>query len=80
VTNLGVSTVLARWAAKVEPRRPALRSRIGETLDSGNARADVFRVQREEPAAAATQLLSWRACQTRSVGNAGLSLPSGCYL
>jgi hypothetical protein len=52
VTNLGVSTVLARSAAKVEPRRPALRSRIGETLDS----ADVFRVQREEPAAAATQL------------------------
>jgi SAM-dependent methyltransferase len=41
-------------AAKVEPCRPAARSRIGETLDS----ADAFHVQMQEPAAAATKLFS----------------------
>jgi hypothetical protein len=56
VTNPAVSTVVAGSAEEIESRR--LRRRIRETLESSDAGADVLRVQTQEPAAAASQMIS----------------------
>jgi hypothetical protein len=66
VTNIEVSTVVARSAVEVEPRRPTVRWRISETLDSGDAGACVLGVQVEGPAAAASQMISSHQRSVRS--------------